>query len=875
MTTWKRSYIFFLLVIVLMVLGFVCGGWLFYHQVSRHSTCEISREEHLVAGRISDNLQLYLKRVRRTIDGVLDFDAFAGPQNLKSLVAARFRLLWGICPEIKHLVFLSSDGKIYYTGREGDFLPLGLSFEEIYEWQHFSNRFWEELHDDRLHQRLASLACRLPGHKNDSLVPVILFAKKVRIKGNDAGTILIPYRFDFMFKAYCQSLVENRRGVIVVDNRGEVVFSSYPGLLGQKFFPAFASSIDRALESDNLSLLVPEERSRVVAALGQGKYFTAKIQVFPASQASPLLATFQRMDLVAPNWTIVVTAPDSRVQALAWRLLPPMAAGCLLAVVMTIVVSLLFFRRLNRFARENAIFRAGLESSPDGVMVLDVQGRYLLVNPVYCKLLNSSPQELTGTFFHPDADPVRGLPENILARVVEQGNWRGLVTYYRDGEQPEIEVNQIFSAILWQGNLVGYFSSLGDVTEERRLKREVEVYTDYLQKEVQRQTELVLQSQKMESIGLLAAGFAHDFNNLLASMQGNLELLEMMLSSSPDKAGRYLDKIRKASIQASDLVRQILTFSRRDLGTLEVVTVVDLIEAVMVLVPPSLPAQISYDCLDDSLDLKVEIDRPSILQAILNLILNAGESFAEERPAEPWIRITSKARYIDDYLSRRFNLTPGQWFCEISVVDNGVGIPPAMLGRIFDPFFSTKEWSNRKGTGLGLAVVYRTVANHGGTVTVSSEVGSGTVFKLFLPVSGPAGKALPAGEGGEEVPIGRFETYQTLVVDDEQMLRESVKVFLELQGMRVATAADGLEALDFLEREKVDLVVLDLVMPGMGGEDLLEEMGRLGIKIPVLIMTGTVNEGFRLSRRFPVVLEVLEKPFSRNDLIRTCSRLLL
>ncbi len=874
MNSWKQTYRLFLLVVVLMVAGFASGGWFFYRQVCRHSFNEVCREQVLVADRIADNLKLYLQRIRRTVEGILSFGDFPGVTDVKGVIAARFRLLWRICPEIDHLIFLSSDGEIYYTGREGDFLPLGLAFRDVYEWQRFPGSFWKNIRDDRLHQCLSSLTCETAAGVRDTIIPVILFARRVCFQGRPVGVILIPYRFDFMFNAYCRSLEEKWRGIIVIDNCGRVVFSSYPELLGRDFFPSFAQSAERFLDTAGKPAIPEAERPRVVAALGNGAGFSVILRLCFGGRLTSLLATFKDMELVAPNWTVIVAAPKDRVQALAWRLLSPMVAGCLLAVLLTILVSLYFFRRLNRFAQENAIFKAGLESTPDGIMVLDVRGRYLLVNDAYCKMLGCERSRLRGELFEPAADGIRGLPENILSRVADQGSWRGLVTYQRGEEQPLLEVNQTFSGIYWQGSLVGYFSDLHDVTEERRLKREVEVYTDYLQKEVQRQTDLLLQSQKMESIGLLAAGFAHDFNNLLASMHGNIELLEMMLVSSPEKASRYLDKIKKVSTQAADLVRQILTFSRRDLGSLEVVSVGELIEAVMALVPPSLSARLSCECLDGSFDLRLEIDRPAIQQALLNLVLNAGEAFPAEPAEEPWIRITAKARYIDDYLSRRFNLAPGQWYCEIGVADNGAGIPPAMLGRIFDPFFSTKEWSSQKGTGLGLAVVYRTVNNHGGTVTVSSEVGSGTVFRLFLPVSGQAGPALPASEP-EALPVGRFESRTALVVDDEEMLRDSVKVFLELQGLQVWTAADGREALRLLVREPVDLIILDLVMPGVGGKEFLQAMEEHHFKIPVLVMTGTVNEGFRLSRRFPVVLEVLKKPFSRHELILACSRLLL
>ena len=194
------------------------------------------------------------------------------------------------------------------------------------------------------------------------------------------------------------------------------------------------------------------------------------------------------------------------------------------------------------------------------------------------------------------------------------------------------------------------------------------------------------------------------------------------------------------------------------------------------------------------------------------------------------------------------------------------------MGKIFDPFFSTKEWTSQKGTGLGLAIAYRTIANHDGVITVTSELGVGSSFVISLPVAGNVDKSLP--------PEPKWEAPQDLngrkimVVEDEELLRESLKVVLELHGAQVEPAAHGKEALEIIKTVSVDLIVLDLVMSVMGGEEFLSEMEKLKIKIPVLIMTGTVNEGFRVSKHFPVVMEVLEKPFPQKQLLQLCSQLL-
>jgi signal transduction histidine kinase len=283
----------------------------------------------------------------------------------------------------------------------------------------------------------------------------------------------------------------------------------------------------------------------------------------------------------------------------------------------------------------------------------------------------------------------------------------------------------------------------------------------------------------METVGILAAGFAHDFNNLLASMHGNIELLEMMIKSSPTKCYRYINKIKQASLQAADLTSQILLFSRRDIGGTEILSVVELVESALALVPPAIPAQIVCDYLEDSNDVRLDVDRSALGQALLNLILNAGESFAEDQD-EARISIVAKVKFVDRYLGQRFNLVPGKWYCELTISDNGSGIPLAMMKRIFDPFFSTKEWSTRKGTGLGLPIAYRTIANHEGIITVNSEVGAGSSFVVYLPIASGVKREAPA-ELVEEV-AHDLNLKKILIVEDEALLSESIKVLLELHG---------------------------------------------------------------------------------------------
>ncbi len=874
----SRSYLKFIIIVVAALLIFSAAGYFSYDHFTRHSTLEVQMEQQVVAKRIVSNLENYLARVRQTVNSVLTFTPHQ-VDNISLVTSQRFRLLWDIYPEITHLIFLSSDNKVYYTGHDGDFIPLGLPLRDVYEWQHFAIDLWSENRDPGLHQYVTVLMKYVPELEKVMPVPMVIFTKRVEVEGKYVGLMLVPYQLDFIFDNYCRSMiVDKRRDIIVANCRGKVVFSSLSGLLYTNFYPAYGSpAADLFYEKkEPLVQLDKKQIPEVMAALSNRSPFSTTMKISVGEdKSSPrdFLASFESLRLGTSGWTVMVATPSIKANELVWNLLLPIISLCILSLLLIVAISFFMLRRLDHFARESAIFKAGLVASVDGVIVLDYRGRYLFANQPYCEIIGVPQDEIVGAMFRkgPANVTAKGLPDDILAHLALRGRWQGIVSYRKVGKQPAHEVSQNFSEIYRDGNRVGYISSLHDISEERRLQREVEVYSDFLHKEVERQTEVIVQTQKMETVGILAAGFAHDFNNLLASIHGNIELLEMMIKSSPQKCSHYIEKLKQASLQAADLTGKIMLFSRRDVGGTEIMSVVELVESTLALVPPSIPVQIVCDYLEDSDEVKLDVNRSALVQSLLNLILNAVESFPADQ-SETRINVVAKVKFVDRYLGQRFNLIPGKWYCEITVSDNGSGIPPVMMKRIFDPFFSTKEWTNRKGTGLGLPIAYRTITNHNGIITVNSEVGAGSSFVIYLPVASGLKKELTPKLVEEY--SHDLKAKNILVIEDEEILRDSLKVLLELYGGRIKTTSHGREALTIIKESEIDLIILDLIMPGMSGEEFLAEMERENIKIPVLIMTGTVNEGFRVCKLFPVVMEVMEKPFSQKELLRCCGGLL-
>ena len=368
-------------------------------------------------------------------------------------------------------------------------------------------------------------------------------------------------------------------------------------------------------------------------------------------------------------------------------------------------------------------------------------------------------------------------------------------------------------------------------------------------------------SAKMDAIGRLAGGVAHDFNNLLTGIIGYADLVRRL---KDPRSQAFAEAILGASSRATELVRQLLAFSRRSEPSFEPTRVEPLVENV---------ANILRRTVDRRIDVRVDAEAcsavradPTLLEtAILNLAVNARDAMPEGGD------LTLRVRPVDVAEGEQgpdgIPLAAGP-YVEVSVVDSGAGIEPSLRNRIFEPFFTTKPTG--KGTGLGLAAVYGTVRSHGGAIFVESTAGKGTTFRILLPSLGsmllsprPAIPSIATGEG------------HILVVDDEDFVRQTAARFLRDMGYEVSEAVDGQDALDVFEREgaDLDLVVLDLVMPRMHGMDVLGVLRRRAPGLPVLLMSGhavgaKVDEARRDADAF------LQKPFRPADLVTTVQRLL-
>jgi two-component system, cell cycle sensor histidine kinase and response regulator CckA len=375
--------------------------------------------------------------------------------------------------------------------------------------------------------------------------------------------------------------------------------------------------------------------------------------------------------------------------------------------------------------------------------------------------------------------------------------------------------------------------------------------------ERRQQEEYLRQSQKMESLGILAGGIAHDFNNLLLGIMGNASLALEKLPQESSVRG-LLDEVNKASLRAGALTKQLLAYAGKARFFTELVSPADLIREIIALVRLATPQKVSFDMnLQEDLP-SIEVEASQIHQVILNLVVNAVEAIGQQIGC---VSITTELQALtpEEIRARSPRLRPGAYVA-ITVQDTGCGMDEATMSRIFDPFFTTKF----SGRGLGLAAVLGIVSGHQGTLRVVSTPGKGSAFTILLP---PA-VGMPPAAAEEELPPPGEGTI--LIVDDEAMVREMAKAALEHYGYRVLAASDGVDAVRVFREDgdRISLVLLDLTMPRMDGDEALNQLQQIRPEVPVVLTTGCSEAD--ASSRFAgrKLAGILQKPYTASALAR-------
>ncbi len=368
------------------------------------------------------------------------------------------------------------------------------------------------------------------------------------------------------------------------------------------------------------------------------------------------------------------------------------------------------------------------------------------------------------------------------------------------------------------------------------------------------------QALKMEAVGRLAGGVAHDFNNLLMVIKGHTELLLGSLAGAPQL--RKIEQIDRAASRAVSLTRQLLAFSRMQVLQPRVLVLNEIVEEMGKLLPRLIGEDIEL-VIRTAPDLgTIRADRSQMEQVLMNLAVNARDAM----PSGGRLTIeTCNADLDAGYHAKHPNVHPGR-YVQLAVSDTGIGMDAETQAHIFEPFFTTKELG--KGTGLGLATVYGVVKQSGGFIWVYSELDKGTSFKIYLPrLNAPAEKA------AEKLPTAEVQrgTETILLAEDEQDVREVAREFLDSAGYTVLEAKNGNEALKLAEEHKgvIDLLMTDMVMPGISGQELAAQLRQKGAVARVVYMSGYAEQAALQAQEQDVFSKLLTKPFSRTTLLRT------
>lgn len=380
------------------------------------------------------------------------------------------------------------------------------------------------------------------------------------------------------------------------------------------------------------------------------------------------------------------------------------------------------------------------------------------------------------------------------------------------------------------------------------------------QKELQSQ---FVQSQKMQAVGQLAGGIAHDFNNLLTAMIGYCDLLlEKYLPS--DQSFSDIIQIKQNANRASNLVRQLLAFSRQQTMQPKILSVTDMLSELSALLKRLLGAKIELKVVHSREVGYIKVDQIQFEQVIINLAVNARDAMKDGGT----LSIQSKAFITQEPKLLRENSMPPGKYALIEITDTGTGIEEKLLSRIFDPFFSTKEKGH--GTGLGLSTVYGIVDQTGGFISVESELGVGTKFSLYFPMISEQEVSTTAEKDNstEKTNTDLTGTGTILLVEDEDAVRMFSSRALRDKGYRIIEASNGESALEFIQKNAttIDLVITDVVMPKMDGPTLMEHIKKLNPKMKIIFISGYTEDSFRTSLANNSQVHFLSKPFNLKEL---------
>jgi two-component system, cell cycle sensor histidine kinase and response regulator CckA len=544
--------------------------------------------------------------------------------------------------------------------------------------------------------------------------------------------------------------------------------------------------------------------------------------------------------------SFLVSIPHMRIEAEGMRIVGAVRGLICLVLLFDVYVvyqQLQICRIRRQLVNREELFRLISENAADMIALVDANGKRLYNSPAYASVLGYGVDELEDTTgleqIHPE-DQAR--VQEAARNTLQAGVGRRIEYRVRHKDRSWRVLESTTNAILdGNGKVEKLVIVNRDITDRRRLEDQFR------------------QAQKMEAVGRLSGGIAHDFNNLLGVIIGYGEILQEQLGSTEPYADS-IQEILKAGTRASSLTRQLLAFSRQQVLEPKVLELNACISETEKMVKRIIGEDIELSTVLDPGLGRVKADQGQIEQVLLNLCVNARDAM----PTGGKLTLATQNFEMDEAAIRSYSYPVKRGaYILLTVTDSGTGMDSTTQTHIFEPFFSTKE--KGKGTGLGLSTVYGIVKQSGGYIDVSSEPGHGAAFKIYLPRVDDE-VALDVGRAKSIPSIQRHETI--LLVEDEASLRKLTRSPLQAVGYTVLDASDGTEALKISHdyAGEIHLLLTDIVMPGMNGRDLAEQITAQRPSMRVVYMSGYAGQSIGCAEVFSPNTWFLSKPFTREEL---------
>jgi two-component system, cell cycle sensor histidine kinase and response regulator CckA len=485
-------------------------------------------------------------------------------------------------------------------------------------------------------------------------------------------------------------------------------------------------------------------------------------------------------------------------------------------------------------------YQALSEASPVGIFRTDVQSNCIYVNQRWCDMTGISSaqtmQEGWAIALHPEDSHTTQEAWHTAFQ-----NRQPFKLEFRF-QRPDGSIVWVLGQALPEEGELGYIGTITDITEKKQMESQL------------------LRTQRLESLGTLASGIAHDFNNILTPILAISQLLSMKLSDDDANHRHLLELLEGSARRGADLVKQILVFARGGEGKRVPVQIESLLAEVVQMMQQTFSKAIELQLdLPDYTLWQVSADMTQLHQVLMNLAVNARDAM----PTGGRLQFSAENKLLDE-TAARLNLAEAGAYVMITVADNGSGIPPELLERIFDPFVTTKEVG--KGTGLGLSTTLGIIRNHGGFIKVHSQVMQGSQFSIYLPRL-------------RDIPASIIETTPTmmghdellLIVEDEPAIQEVATVFLEDCNYRVLTASDGMEAIALYQthQQDISLVLMDITMPSLDGVSAIHSITQLNPQVKIIAMSGLATHSQLTATFGQNVKAFLPKPYTMQELLQT------